>query len=75
LGELFLNASFPIECLEYFDEQGNFHRRDWSPADGMIYRSKRFDERIEDGRLTYTSLIIDARKEYVMVDDGLAPKS
>jgi predicted SAM-dependent methyltransferase len=62
LARLLAEAGFQTELLEYFDATGNFHFSDWDPADGMIYRSRRFDERNQDGRLAYTSLIIDARK-------------
>jgi predicted SAM-dependent methyltransferase len=48
--------------LEYFDERGTFHYHDWSPADGMIRRSARFDSRNVGGHLAYTSIILDAKK-------------
>jgi predicted SAM-dependent methyltransferase len=54
-------AACEIELLEYFDQHGAFVFNPWNPHDGMIYRSSRFDERNRDGRLAYTSLIIDAR--------------
>ena len=47
--------------LEYFDDFGNFHFEDWSPEDGIIHRSKRFDQRNKES-LVYTSIILDARK-------------
>jgi predicted SAM-dependent methyltransferase len=62
LGRLLSNAGFQVELLEYFDVAGQFHFTDWDPADGMIHRSRRFDERNHDGQLRYTSLIIDAVK-------------
>jgi predicted SAM-dependent methyltransferase len=62
LGALLAAAGFEVEWLEYFDEEGTFHHRDWHPDDGMIHRSRRFDERNRGGRLAYTSLIVDARK-------------
>jgi predicted SAM-dependent methyltransferase len=55
-------AGFVVDLLEHFDPAGNFHHRDWNPADGMIHRSRRFDERNQGGRLAYTSLMVDARK-------------
>jgi predicted SAM-dependent methyltransferase len=55
-------AGFEIKLLEYFDAAGQFHFTDWNRADGMIHRSRRFDERNHDGQLRYTSLIIDALK-------------
>lgn len=62
LARLLAEAGFQAELLEYFDATGKFHFTDWNPADGMIHRSRRFDERNRDGRLGYTSLIIDAHK-------------
>jgi predicted SAM-dependent methyltransferase len=59
---LFESAGFNVELLEYFDSAGQFHSTDWDPALGKIDRSKRFDERNRDGRLVYTSVILDARK-------------
>ena len=52
-----------IDLLEYFDEKGEFHYKEWSPHDGMIYRSKRFDERNQNDLFNYTSLILDAKKK------------
>jgi len=63
LESVFMHAGFHIDLLEYFDEKREFHYKEWSPQDGMIYRSKRFDERNQNGLLNYTSLILDARKE------------
>ena len=62
LGSMLTQAGFGVEWLEYFDSNGNFQAVDWSPADGMIHRSRRFDERNRAGPLRYTSLIVDARK-------------
>jgi predicted SAM-dependent methyltransferase len=61
-GRLFESAGFSVEPLEYFDSSGQFHATDWDPALGKIERSKRFDERNKEGRLVYTSVILDARK-------------
>jgi len=63
LSQIFNQAGFNIDLLEYFDDYGIFHYKEWSPQDGMIYRSKRFDERNINGLLNYTSLILDAKKE------------
>jgi predicted SAM-dependent methyltransferase len=56
-------AGLEPEPLEYFDDDGVFHQRDWDPVDGMIMRSARFDKQVEfrRGNLNYTSLIVDAR--------------
>lgn len=62
LTTLLTTAGFSVELLEYFDAAGQFHHRDWKPEDGMIHRSRRFDERNQGGRLAYTSLMVDARK-------------
>jgi len=62
LREMLQQAGFTVTPLEYFDPQGKFHYTEWSPADGMVHRSRRFDERNQDGRLRYTSLIVDAFK-------------
>lgn len=59
---LFESAGFQVELLEYFDSARAFHSTDWDPAAGKVHRSRRFDERNADGRLNYTSLILDARK-------------
>ena len=60
---LFEQAGFRCQLLEYFDEQGVFHAEEWSAREGTIRRSKRFDERNRDGRLNYTSIVMDAHKD------------
>lgn len=62
LSALLVRAGFQVDLLEYFDENGEFHAKNWDPADGKITRSIRFDNRNSDGRPNYTSLILDARK-------------
>jgi predicted SAM-dependent methyltransferase len=62
LSTVFTMAGFKTLLLEYFDEGGRFHYLDWSPTDGMIHRSKRFDSRNYTRSLAYTSIILDARK-------------
>ena len=61
--DLFQRAGFRVELLEYFDTSGTFRGRDWNPEDGKIVRSSRFDDRNRDGRLNYTSIILDAWKD------------
>lgn len=56
------NAGFDAELLEYFDENGSFHNKLWDSEDGHVNRSHRYDRRNKDNKLTYTSLILDARK-------------
>jgi predicted SAM-dependent methyltransferase len=62
---MFSEAGFDVNLLEYFDGSGAFHCRDWSPEDGMIDRSSRFDHRNRGQDLKYTSLILDAVKPNV----------
>jgi predicted SAM-dependent methyltransferase len=62
LSRLLQQAGFTVTPLEHFDPQGNFQSRKWSPADGLVHRSRQFDERNQDGRLVYTSLMVDAFK-------------
>ena len=57
------SAGFEISLLEYWDEKGNFHSKNWSLEEGKVKRSKRFDERNKTGQLNYTSLIIDGIKK------------
>jgi predicted SAM-dependent methyltransferase len=53
-------AGMRVELLEYFDENGRFVFNPWNASHGMIQRSYRYDERNHDGKLNYTSLILDA---------------
>ena len=62
LKKLLEKAGFFVYLLEYWDEHGNFHFKEWSSKDGHIRRSKRYDPRNQNGSLTYTSLIADAIK-------------
>ena len=67
---VFASVGFDISMCEYYDEQGEFHVKDWDPADGMIRRSKRFDsitiDRITLGRdFDFISIILDATKPAV----------
>ncbi|MEI7646159.1 MAG: hypothetical protein WCJ55_17970 [Chloroflexales bacterium] len=59
LGALLEQAGFTVRPLEYFDAAGSFQSSEWSPADGMVLRSRHFDPRNGGGRLVYTSLIMD----------------
>lgn len=56
-------AGFKVKLLEYWDEDGKFHFEDWRSEEGHIMRSKRYDKRNQEGKLGYTSLIVDAIKE------------
>ena len=62
LTHMFESAGFEVNLLEYFDEEGTFHIKDWHEEDGLINRSSKYDKRNIDGRLNYTSIIIDALK-------------
>jgi predicted SAM-dependent methyltransferase len=62
LSDLLAQIGYKVKPLEYFDEKGTFHCKKWTPKDGKIYRSKRFDARNQKGVINYTSLIIDAFK-------------
>ncbi len=63
LSDVFKNAGFRVEPLEYFDEENNFQSNSWDKKQGMIHRSKRYDERNKQSPLAYTSIIIDAFKD------------
>jgi predicted SAM-dependent methyltransferase len=56
LTDVFESVGFRAILLEYHDEAGRFHERDWNPAEGMVRRSKRFDPR---GPI---SIVLDAVK-------------
>lgn len=60
--EVFRQAGFEVELLEWCDESGCFHYKYWNEADGKIGRSLRFDTRNRDGRLGMVSIILDAKK-------------
>lgn len=62
LSNLLESVGFEIRLLEYFDEDGEFHYSEWSPDDGMITRSSKFDRRNAVMPNAYTSLILDALK-------------
>lgn len=61
LSEVFEKTGFRPEPLEYYDEQGQFHYKDWKVEEGFILRSRRFDKRFHEP-LGYSSLIIDGIK-------------
>lgn len=62
LSKLLTDIGYRTELLEYFDEDGSFHTREWSDKDGHIHRSLMYDKRNKDGKPHYTSIIIDAIK-------------
>jgi predicted SAM-dependent methyltransferase len=60
--DVFANAGFDVDLLEYCDEQGRFHYHQWSINEGPIYRSLFLDLRNREGVISNVSLILDARK-------------
>lgn len=62
LSQVFEQAGFTVELLEWCDEEGTFHHRHWEEDDGRIGRSFRFDTRNHDGILGMVSIILDAKK-------------
>jgi predicted SAM-dependent methyltransferase len=58
LQEVFEGVGFITKLLEYHDEAGQLHLREWSPADGMIRRSSKYDS---GGAV---SIILDAMKQH-----------
>ena len=64
--EVFEQAGFKVNLLEYCDENHEFHYKYWNVADGKIGRSLRYDTRNSEEKLGMVSLIIDAHKEGFM---------
>jgi predicted SAM-dependent methyltransferase len=62
LGKQLNHVGFQVDLLEYWDEHGLFHIKEWLSKDGHIRRSRNHDPRNREGGLVYTSLIIDAIK-------------
>lgn len=62
LVKVFESAGFKVELLEYCDEQGVFHCKEWDVNKGKICRSYRFDDRNSKNKLGMVSIIIDAKK-------------
>ncbi|PGC33563.1 SAM-dependent methyltransferase [Bacillus pseudomycoides] len=62
LKKMFEAVGFEVELLEYCDEEGDFHYNEWNGADGIIFRSKKYDPRNQGDKLVFPSLIIDAIK-------------
>lgn len=62
LVSVFESAGFEVKLLEYCDEQGDFHYREWDESEGKICRSYRFDTRNSKNNLGMVSIIIDAIK-------------
>lgn len=62
LVKVFEEAGFEVTLLEYCDEEGDFHYREWDEQLGKICRSYRFDDRNSTSNLGMVSIIIDAKK-------------
>lgn len=60
--QVFEDAGFEVELLEYCDEQGRFHYHGWDMATGPIYRSLLGDHRNRGGKLGFVSIVLEARK-------------
>ncbi len=71
---IFAEAGFEVVLLEYCDEEGRFHRIDWNPSDGPIFRSALSDPRNRDGKLEFVSLIVDARKPLASLRDSFGDR-
>jgi predicted SAM-dependent methyltransferase len=59
MGGLLAANGYAYRLLEYFDQDGQFHREAWDTADGMINRSAEYDHRNREKPLSFTSLIVD----------------
>ena len=62
LSQVFVEAGFEVDLLEWCDENGEFHHKYWDEKDGYIGRSLRFDTRNSDGKLGMVSIVLDAKK-------------
>lgn len=60
--QVFQQAGFEVQLLEYCDESGCFHYNFWNPEDGKIGRSLRYDTRNSMEKLGMVSIILDAKK-------------
>ena len=62
LRAMFETAGFEVRLLEYCVENGIFYNNEWDGADGIIFRSKKYDPRNQGNQLVFPSLIVDAIK-------------
>ncbi len=62
LTKMFETVGYEVKLLEYCDEEGKFHQNEWHGAEGIIFRSKKYDPRNQGEKLIFPSLIIDAVK-------------
>ena len=59
INDLLAAQGYDCQLLEYYDDAGEFHHCPWQIEDGFVRRSAFHDSRNADGRLVYTSLIVD----------------
>lgn len=62
LQQVFEQAGFETELLEWCDEDGIFYYKYWNERDGRIGRSLRYDTQNQNGTLSMVSIIPDAKK-------------
>lgn len=62
LSDVLERVGFTVSLLEYYDENGKFHFKEWNHEKGPIHRSLLNDTRNENGIITYSSLLLDAVK-------------
>ncbi|MDJ0333352.1 SAM-dependent methyltransferase [Planococcus sp. S3-L1] len=62
LTSVFESAGYEVKLLEYFNESGHFHFKEWQQEDGVVFRSKKVDPRNQGDKIMFPSLIIDATK-------------
>ncbi len=61
--QLFADAGFEVDLLEYYGADGKFHRQNWDVAVAPIGRRQGKTERKDGGgTMHYTSIILDALK-------------
>ena len=59
MAKLLTEQGYGYQFLEYFDAGHVFHKMEWDIEDGFVHRSAQYDQRNVDGKLVYTSLIVD----------------
>jgi predicted SAM-dependent methyltransferase len=59
IAEILEAQGYNYQVLEGFNADGEFQRSEWDIVDGYIKRSEKYDDRNKDGKLAYTSLIVD----------------
>lgn len=59
MAEILTAQGYDFQLLEYFNADGEFQQVEWDVADGYIKRSADNDTRNSEGKLAYTSLIVD----------------